>query len=231
MSPMPVHPQVLVFDVNGTLSDTAALSGAFAEVGADPRSAQVWFASILRDGIAISAAGRNAPFADVARALLPSALAGQRLDRPFDAAEQHIMGALTALPPRPDVASGVRALQHAGFRLVTLTNGSTAITERLLATAGVRDAFERLCSVEDASGWKPTAGAYRSVVGALDVRPEEMMLVAAHPWDVEGAAAAGLRTAYVDREHLAYPTPFRRPDLEVGDLLELADRLTGDGHG
>lgn len=51
------------------------------------------------------------------------------------------------------------------------------------------------------------------------------MLVAAHPWDIEGATAAGLRTAFVDRAGTPYPAPLAQPELAVHNLLELADRL------
>ena len=55
------------------------------------------------------------------------------------------------------------------------------------------------------------------------------MLVAAHPWDLAGARAAGLRTAFVDRP-LEYGTgsPARsdpEADVSAGDLLELSDQL------
>jgi len=56
------------------------------------------------------------------------------------------------------------------------------------------------------------------------------MLVAAHPWDLEGARAAGLRTAFVDRPQEYGPvSPAREDpdaDASVGDLHELAQRLT-----
>ena len=56
------------------------------------------------------------------------------------------------------------------------------------------------------------------------------MLVAAHPWDLEGARSAGLRTAFVDRPQEYGPrSPARADpdaDVSVGDLGELAERLT-----
>jgi 2-haloacid dehalogenase len=55
------------------------------------------------------------------------------------------------------------------------------------------------------------------------------MLVAAHPRDLEGARAAGLKTAFIDRplEH-GFGSPARHdPDADesVAQLLELAARL------
>lgn len=53
------------------------------------------------------------------------------------------------------------------------------------------------------------------------------MLVAVHPWDTDGAARAGLRTAWVNRAGRAFPPYFVRPEITVGSLPELADALDG----
>ena len=37
------------------------------------------------------------------------------------------------------------------------------------------------------------------------MKPEEMVLVAVHPWDVDGARRAGLQTAWVNRSGGAFP--------------------------
>ena len=55
--------QVVVFDVNETLSDMAPLADRFADVGAPPALARLWFAALLRDGFARTAAGESERFA------------------------------------------------------------------------------------------------------------------------------------------------------------------------
>lgn len=61
------------------------------------------------------------------------------------------------------------------------------------------------------------------------MQPAELMLVAAHPWDLEGARGARLRTAFIDRPLEYGPgSPAREdPDADesVGQLHELAARL------
>jgi 2-haloacid dehalogenase len=49
---MPDRPDLIVLDVNETLSDMAPMGQRFADVGAPPLLAKVWFASLLRDGFA-----------------------------------------------------------------------------------------------------------------------------------------------------------------------------------
>ena len=43
-----------------------------------------------------------------------------------------------------------------------------------------------------------------------------------HPWDIDGAARAGLRTAWIDRTGAAYPTHLTPPDRTVATVAELA---------
>ena len=123
------------------------------------------------------------------------------------------------------MALGIPALHDLGIRIVTLSNGSASVAKRLLGNAGLADHFENLLSVEDAGVWKPMAGAYQHALTACGVAAEHAMLVAVHPWDIDGAARAGLRTAWVDRTGTPYPRLFREPELRVGSLVELAERL------
>ena len=219
-------PAVVLFDVNETLSDMAPLARRFEDVGVSPSLAATWFASLLRDGFALTAAGASAPFAVVGAEVLRTLLPADQVDRGLDEAVEHVMAGFSALPVHPDVPQGLRALAATGRRLVTLSNGSASVAEGLLARAGLTSSVERLLSVEDAGAWKPAAAAYAYASAQCGVQAREMMLVAVHPWDVDGAGRAGLRTAWLNRSGTSYPGHFRRPDLEVQSLVDLAERLT-----
>jgi 2-haloacid dehalogenase len=220
-----VRPAVVVFDVNETLSDLSPMGGYFAEVGCDEGTARWWFASLLRDGFALTAAGVNPAFADVAGDALRAVLSGRALNRSEDDAVAHLLGRFRNLGVHDDVVPGVGALAAGGHRLVTLTNGAAAIAGELAQRAGIARHFERFLSVEDAPLWKPAPQAYGYAAGACGTAPGEMLLVASHPWDVDGAARAGLRTAWLNRKGSRYPSSFRRPDLVLERLTDLAERI------
>jgi 2-haloacid dehalogenase len=74
-------PSVVVFDVNETLSDLSGMAERFADVGAPGHLAALWFASVLRDGFALTAAGATPRFAELATGLLDAVLAPVELDR------------------------------------------------------------------------------------------------------------------------------------------------------
>jgi 2-haloacid dehalogenase len=212
-----------VFDVNETLSDLAPMGQRFDEVGAPECLARTWFAALLRDGFALTAAGSNPSFADVAGDVLAGVLTPHVDD--VGAAVEHVMGGFGQLGVHPDVVQGVRALQTLGVPLVTLSNGSTTVAQNLFDRHGLTDAFDRLLSVQDAPLWKPAREAYGYALDVCGVAAGEAMLVAVHPWDIHGAHQAGLGTAWIDRSGTAYPAHYARPDLHVASLPELAAAL------
>jgi 2-haloacid dehalogenase len=222
---MTTAPSVIVFDVNETLSDMSPMAGRFSDVGAPGHLAKLWFATLLRDGFALTAAGASRPFAELGTDALRAVLNGVDLDRDVDAAIDHVMSGFAELAVHPDVPDGTRALRASGRRLVTLTNGSTGVSEKLLGDAGIRDQFEALLSVEDAGAWKPARTAYEYAARTCDTDPADMLLVAVHPWDIDGAARAGLATAWIDRNGTPYPQSFTQPSLRATGLTDLAHLL------
>jgi 2-haloacid dehalogenase len=219
------RPSFVVFDVNETLSDMAPMGGKFADVGAPELLAKVWFASLLRDGFALATAGGKETFSRLADGALRSVLTGVRLDRPLDEAVGHILSGFGDLGVHADVPDGVHALRTGGLRLVTLTNGSAAVADRLLKTAGLRGNFERLLSVDDAGTWKPGAAAYAYAAHACSASIEQMLLIAVHPWDIHGASRAGMRTGWINRGEAPYPGYFAAPDVSAPDLTALAEQI------
>jgi 2-haloacid dehalogenase len=219
------RPELLIFDVNETLSDMAPLADRFTEVGAASELAGTWFSGLLRDGFALTVNGVNPDFAGLAREHLSQILAGSTLARDRADAVDHVMDGITELRCHADVVEGIRALSDLGIRLVTLSNGSATIAQRLLNDASVAGRFEHMLSVEDAPAWKPDPRAYAHALDVCRVPAARAMLVAVHPWDTDGARRAGLSAAWINRGSGGYPTYFLSPNVEAHSLLDLATAL------
>jgi 2-haloacid dehalogenase len=219
--------RVVVFDVNETLSDMRPLASRFTDVGAPEHLAAVWFSAVLRDGFALTSVGESATFAALGREGLAGLFRGVPLTRDLAAAIDHVMTGFASLGLHPDVAPGVRALRATGVRLVTLSNGAASVAERLLSEAGIRQEFDHVLTVEDAGIWKPAAGAYAHAARRCGTSADAMLMVAVHPWDLHGAARAGLRTAWVDRDGGRYPGTFATPDHVVRAVADLVGVIRG----
>jgi 2-haloacid dehalogenase len=225
--PVASPPRVVIFDVNETLSDMAPLTESFERVGLTRHDVEPWFAGVLRDGFALTAAGANPAFADLASDSLRLRLEARGMTAPLlDSAVAEVMATFALLRVHDDVLGGVRGLRRLGIRLCTLSNGSSTVAKELLDRAALGAQFERLLSVEDAGAWKPHRASYEHALSECGVAEGDAMLVAVHPWDVDGAARAGLRTAWLNRRGSRYPSYFRAPDLEIPDLGELVRVLS-----
>ena len=137
---------------------------------------------------------------------------------------QRLMGAWQDLRPYPDALDGLERLRGR-FRLVALSNGEPWFL-RHLADERIQFHFDRIISVEEAGSFKPHPSVYRTAARLLDAEPHEILMVAAHAFDVMGARATGYRGAYVNRYGLPFEdTTQYGPDLVVDDFKELARRL------
>ena len=214
---------VVVFDVNETLSDLEPLRECFTAAGAPGDLLDTWFASTLRDGFALAAAGAVASFPQVGAGALRYLLAGRGgLTVPIEELVGSVLAGFTTLELHPDVVAGMRALADAGVRLVTLTNGSAALAARLFDRAGVADLVERRLSVDEAGHWKPHPASYAYAAQQCGVPLEQMCLVAVHPWDTDGAKRAGMRSGWLNRHDAPYPEVFVPADATASTLPALA---------
>ncbi len=214
-----------MFDVNETLTDMTPLAGRLEQVGLPGHLLSAWFAGVLRDGVALTLAGGHASFAAVAGDGLRTLAAATGGATDPERAAAHVLAGLPELPLHPDVPAGVEALRAAGYRLATLTNGSADTTRAVLGRARLTDCFERHLDVAGPGRWKPAREAYAHALDAMEVPAGAALLVSVHPWDLDGAARAGLATAWLCRTARPYPSTALPADLTVTALPDLAARL------
>jgi 2-haloacid dehalogenase len=217
--------QVVAFDVNETLFSLVRMRPAFEVAGLDPAQVPLWFARLLRDGFALTAAGDYRPFSELAASALRDVGQGG-VD---DGTVEQVLAAFSELDPHPDVAPAFELLREADVRIVTLTNGAAALTAGLLERAGLSSYVERCLSVEEVRRWKPAPEPYLHAAAESGVAPGRMALVAAHSWDCDGARRAGLVTGWVSRLEGRPPDVFARSDVEGDDLVEVARGLLALG--
>jgi 2-haloacid dehalogenase len=79
---------------------------------------------------------------------------------------------------------------------------------------------------------KPAPEPYRMAAERLGVAVDQVRLIAAHAWDVAGAARAGCATAFVARPSKVLDPLVERPEIVGADLAEVADAILAvDGDG
>ena len=108
----------------------------------------------------------------------------------------------------------------ARFPLVSLSNGNAD-----LARIGLERFFRFSITSRAFGKAKPAAEIFHAACAGLELPPDEVLHVGDDVLvDVVGASAAGLRSAWINRDGRIWEHA-TRPDLIVRDLDELADRL------
>ncbi len=131
------------------------------------------------------------------------------------------------LDPWPDSVAGLARLKER-YVISTFSNGNVALLTDMAKRAGLP--WDLILSAELVRHYKPDPETYLMAPNFLDLRPDEVMLVAAHPSDLRAAQTHGLRAAYVLRPLEWGPGGEAEPadpsfDLVVDDLVELAEKL------
>lgn len=142
--------------------------------------------------------------------------------------KEHLNGVWHRLRPWGDSVAGLSRLKTS-FVLVTLSNGNVRLLVDMAKNAGLP--WDLIFCAELVRAYKPDPRTYRMVPDLLMLRPEEVMMVAAHQDDLRSAREQGLRTAFVMRplEHgpEAVPDLTADPSFDViaTDLVDLADQI------
>ena len=100
------------------------------------------------------------------------------------------------LSPWPDTVEGLTMLKSK-YIIGTQSNGNIALMVNM-AKFG-RLPWDVILGAEVVGHYKPDPAAYRNACTALGLRPDQVVMSAAHNNDLQAAAREGLRTAFVPR--------------------------------
>ena len=223
------RPEMIFFDVNETLLDLTPLKESVGQaLGGRPELAPLWFTTLLQYSLVATVAGRYNNFDEIGAACLRMVAKSLGLELGGDAAKRYL-APMRCLPPHPDVVPALERLRDAGFRLATLTNSSKTAVVDQMQNAGLARFFESLLSVEEVGLYKPHTHVYRWAARRVGVDVSECLFVAAHGWDVAGAAWAGMRTAFIARPGQQVFPLGPATDITVPSFMGLPDALVEMG--
>lgn len=229
--------RALVFDVFGTVVDWR---GSIIEEG------QVWgnakgicvdwarFADDWRDGYLPSMAKvRNGelPWTNLDglnRMLLEDLLKKYHIGGLSEEEKDHWNRVWHRLKPWPDSIAGLRRLQKR-YTIAPLSNGNVALLANMAKHGGIP--WDLILSAELAHHYKPDREVYLTAVSLLELKPDEVMMCAAHRGDLVAARSCGLGTGFIHRPAEFGPTG--KPDhaapgdfdVVCSDILDLASKL------
>ncbi len=221
-----------VFDAYGTLFDVTAaarqaagdpafpqLRDTWARLAADWRTKQLQY-SWLR-----AVAQAHTDFWEVTENALDWAL--EVSDQAGDPRlRQHLLDLYWHLAAYPEVPQMLRDLKQAGMRTAILSNGSPAMLQGAVQSAGLGDLLDAVLSVETVGVFKPDARVYDLVEERFAVTRRDVLFVSSNGWDAGCAAGYGFATAWVNRAGDPVDRLPWTPDHVLTDLTPIPNLVT-----
>jgi len=165
---------------------------------------------------------------DLHRLILETLLPRHGLGHLSEAERDHLNRVWHRLDPWPDSVAGLNQLKRQHL-ICSLSNGNLSLLTHMAKRA--RLPWDCVLSAQVFRAYKPDPATYLGVASVFDVKPHEVMLVAAHHDDLAAARQCGLRSAYIERP-LEFGTarpkdvsPLADNDMHARNLLDLADQL------
>ncbi|QAX30779.1 haloacid dehalogenase type II [Leisingera sp. NJS204] len=222
-----------IFDAYGTLFDVTAaarqaasepefphLQDSWAELANNWRLKQLqytWLRAITN---------AHADFWDVTQNGLDWAMeaAGLAADA---ALRQRLLDLYWQLQAYPEVPAMLNTLKSAGMNTAILSNGSPAMLDGAVQSAGLGDVLDGVLSVESAGIFKPDARVYDMVGARFNCAREEVLFVSSNGWDAAGASGYGFVTAWVNRAGEPVDRLPWKPAHILPDLTTIPDLAKG----
>jgi 2-haloacid dehalogenase len=213
-----------VFDAYGTLFDFASAASRATDVPEDKRAAltALWRDKQLQYTWLRSLQNRYVDFWQVTGEALDFALETLGLDALL---HDKLMDLYLELEPFPEVPEVLRALRTSGFRSAILCNGSTAMLDALVSSAGLADAFDAVLSVDAVGVFKTHPKAYQYAVDTLCLPARAISFQSSNAWDAYAASVFGMRVVWCNRYGQRRERLPGAPDIEIRTLAELPGLL------
>ena len=223
-------PSIAIFDAYGTLFDVAAAARkaasepGFAALGSRWQAvAEHWRLKQLQYTWLRAVAGRHVDFWEVTQNGLDWALEKEGLGDL--ALRERLLALYWELEAYPEVPAMLAALKAAGHTTAILSNGSPAMLEAAVRSAGVGEFLDDTLSVEDVGVFKPHDTVYDMVGARFGGTKADVLFVSSNGWDAAGAAGYGFRTLWVNRAGDPQDRLWGAPDAVASDLTGVPEMM------
>jgi 2-haloacid dehalogenase len=213
--------EACVFDAYGTLFDYAS-AALRCKDALGPRLEPLialWRDKQLQYTWLRASQNRHADFWQVTQNALDFALESLGIN---DAAlRERLMQLYLRLEPFPEVPSVLAKLKRAGLQTAILSNGTPAMLDAIVQSAGLAASLDAVLSVEQAGVFKPHPDVYRLATNHFAVAPSAITFVSSNGWDAYAASAFGMKVVWCNRYGQRPERLPGNPDHVIRTLAEL----------
>ncbi len=216
--------KAVFFDMNETVLNLGLLKEQFDRYFDDEYVLKYWFTKLLHSSCIMGAMNEYENFGELAGAVLENVFFES--SKPLtQATKTEILGEFRRLPAYEDVQPSIELLKAANIPAVAVSNSSLIMIKEQLSNAGIFNLFDSYYSVDSVEKYKPFKNIYHAAAEEEGLKPEDIVMVAAHDWDLFGAKKAGLKTAYIERKKTIFNPYYPLPDFKARDMRDLIKQI------
>ncbi len=219
------NPRAVLFDAYGTLFDVHSVArlaeslfpgqgNALSLLWRDKQIEYTRLVTTSNDG------QHYQPFWDLTRAGLRYAARRLKLDLGQES-EERLMQQYLSLSAYPENLEVMRGLRSRGVVTGVLSNGSPAMLEAVVRSAGLDGLLDHVLSVDTVRKYKTHPAAYALGPRATGLEVGQIAFVSSNAWDALAAGWYGYRTLWVNRAGLPFEELGTRPEHEGSSLRDV----------
>ncbi len=192
--------RAILFDAYGTLFDVHSVTSLAEQLypGQGAALSQLWRERQIDYSRIRTMSGQYRPFYEITDDALTFACA--RLGLPLSAEQRRrLMAQYACLSPFPENLPALKALKALGLPLAILSNGTPAMLDIAVKSAGMAGLFDHLLSTHAVQCYKTAPQAYQLGPDTFDAPAKDLLFVSSNGWDACGATWFGYTTFWVNR--------------------------------
>ncbi len=214
--------RLAVFDVNQTIFNLNEIKNRFKKKKINPLLVDSWFISTLKEGFASSTPKNFLSFTEIAKEELKKLIIQKKKDPQI---LKFLFNGFKNLKANHDIRDSFKILRKQNIKIATLTNGPRLNCINLLKKNKLIELVDFQFSIEDIKIWKPHPEPYLFVSNKLNYHPTEIVMIAVHGWDINGAKRVGMKTGYIKSYEKRLSSYYDKADFEAGNCKELVLKI------
>lgn len=181
MATDPRRPRAVLFDIDGTLTDTNYLH------------VRAWRQAFVDAGLDGVASWRVHRMIGAGSDVLMTSLIGEERDDVKDGWRRHFDVLKSEIRPFPQAAELLRAVADRGVTVVLATSSEPDDVDNLVDAIGAGSAVSAITSAGDVDEAKPSPEVFEAALSEAGCAAGDALVVGDSVWDVEAATKAGVR--------------------------------------
>ena len=214
--------RLAIFDVNQTIFNLNEIKKRFKKKKIDPLLVDQWFINTLKEGFASSTPEDFLSFTEIGKEELKKLIIKKKKDPKI---LRFLFNGFKYLKANHDIRDSFKMLRKQKIKIATLTNGPKKNSINLLRKNNLLELVDYQFSIEAIKIWKPHPEPYLYVSKKLNYHPNEIIMIAVHGWDINGAKKVGMKTGYIKSYEKRLSSYYEKADYTADNCKKLVLKI------